>query len=107
MRDLAGRPGLLVVVPNEDFGTGSQSVFHAIGIEQAAHDPAEDVSAIDECQCLAHSANIFYDEALILVRRLLVHAPGPAKYRTRTLLTIRTSVSVSRRFMRVESERLR
>ncbi len=63
-----------------------------MGIEQAAHDPAEDVSAIYERQCLAYPANIFYHETLILVRRLLVHIRGPAKYSTRTLLKIRSSV---------------
>ena len=46
LRDLAGGPGLLAVVPKEDFGAGLQSVFDTIGIEQAAHDPAGDVSAI-------------------------------------------------------------
>ena len=42
-----------------------------MGIEQAAHDPAEDVSAIYQRQCLAHPANIFYHETLIFVRRLI------------------------------------
>ena len=79
MRDLAGGPGLLAVVPNEDLGAGLQSVFDTIGIEQARHDTAEDVSAVYERQCLAHPANIFYHEPLIFVRRLFDHVPGPAR----------------------------
>ena len=79
MCDLTGRPGFLGVVPNEDLGAGSQSVCHAVGIEQARHDPTEDVPTVDERQCLAHSANIFYDETPIFVRRLFDHAPCPAK----------------------------
>ena len=41
-----------------------------MGIEQAAYDPTEDVSAICERQCLADSADIFYHETPILILRL-------------------------------------
>ena len=74
MRDLAGRPGLIAMVPNEDLSAGSQGVFNATGIEQTAHDSAEYVPAVKQRQCLAHPANIFYHEALIFVRRLIARA---------------------------------
>ena len=50
-----------------------------MGIEQAAHDPAEDVSAIYQRQCLAGDANVFYHETLISVRRLFDYVSRPAK----------------------------
>ena len=74
MRDLAGCPGFLVVVPNEYLSAGSQSLFDTIGIEQAAYDSTEDVPAVHERQRLVHAANIFYHETLIFVRRLIIFA---------------------------------
>ena len=86
LRDLAGRSCFLVVVPNEDLGPGLYRVFDTIRIEQAAHDPAEDVPAVDERQILTRRANLFDNKTLVFLRWLFVHVPGPAKKSTRTLL---------------------
>jgi len=46
MCDLAWLPRLFAMVTNENLGAGSQSTFHAIGIEQTRYDPAEYVPAV-------------------------------------------------------------
>lgn len=74
MRDLPWCPGLLIVVTNEDFGSGSYCIFDTIGIKEAAHDPAENMPAIHERQCLAGYSNFFYGEPSIFVRREIIRA---------------------------------
>ena len=79
VRYLARRSGFRVVVTNEDFGPGVQGLFDTLRVEEAAHDPAENVSAVNDRHHLVDHAHVVYHETLIVVRRLLGHGLCPDK----------------------------